>query len=219
MHIYICVYIYIHIHTYVHLYIHLHTFILYTDESIAKANKMFECISKTLTKTNGRYVCVTLAEHFIFRTLVTYFTCQETDWVIDVDVIRESHVVQTSPFLPLCVAIQRRQQNDSDKIDGNGNATDAEIRVHFDVTTGIPLTGGDDGSIKMPLCEAIEKIPTVQAYAQKSFDMGHLKAKRYEQYDLWDERNQTIPRFTIMIVDSNAASGKSNMHTLLFLYC
>ena len=61
--------------------------IICIDESIAKANKMFECISDTLNETNGRYLCVTLAEHFIFRTLVTYFTSHETGWTIDVDVI------------------------------------------------------------------------------------------------------------------------------------
>ena len=46
--------------------------------------------------------------------------------------------------------------------------------------------------------------------------MGHIKPRRYEQYDLWDPLNQSVPRFTIMIIDSNEISGISLQLLLVF---
>ena len=169
---------------------------------------MFKCIGDVLHKKNGKYMCVTLAESFIFTTLIEYYTKHHKGWKIDIDVLRENNAVQSSPFLPLLITIQRAQAD-----------TGENICISFDINTGALFE--IEHSISISIEEAIEKIPKVQEYAQKCYDIGFIKPRRYEQYDLWDPGNQSVPRFTIMIIDSNATSGTyiyAHVHTYMHTY-
>ena len=60
-------------------------------------------------------MCVTLAESFIFTTLIEYYTKHHKGWKIDIDVLRENNAVQSSPFLPLLIT-SYLTSNDNSKI-------------------------------------------------------------------------------------------------------
>ena len=61
-----------------------------------------------------RYVCITLAESFIFKALVEFFSSLG-GWSISVDVVRGDNA---GPFMPLFVTVQKGAESDESGDEG-----------------------------------------------------------------------------------------------------
>lgn len=72
-----------------------------TPAVIEKAGVMFAEISRLLSE-KGKYICITLAESFIFKTLLAHFTA--LNWNITVETVQGK---KPSPFKPFYVVISR----------------------------------------------------------------------------------------------------------------
>lgn len=72
-----------------------------TDEVTEKTTAMFQEISRIL-RINGKYICITLAEHYILRKLVSHFSTLR--WRI---VIESLQGKRPSPFIPFYLIITK----------------------------------------------------------------------------------------------------------------
>ena len=57
------------------------------------------------------------------------------------------------------------------------------------------------------------KVPKVQEYHQKQFDLGELRVGRFETIDFWSQEQglsfaESVPRFSITILDSPGAAQR-----------
>ena len=75
-----------------------------TADVAEKARGMFLEISRLLTD-GGKYVCITLAESFILKALLSHFTTHE--WLVSVESVQHG---KPSPFKPFYISITKQQQ-------------------------------------------------------------------------------------------------------------
>jgi ubiquinone/menaquinone biosynthesis C-methylase UbiE len=76
-----------------------------TVEVTAKAETMFSEISRIL-KMNGKYICITLAEPYILKTLINNYS--KINWDITVESIKSK---KASPFLPFFIILTKRSES------------------------------------------------------------------------------------------------------------
>ena len=82
-----------------------------TADVAEKARGMFLEISRLLTN-GGKYVCITLAEFFILRALLSHFTAYK--WLISVESVQHG---KPSPFKPFYITITKQQQQIRSEVD------------------------------------------------------------------------------------------------------
>ena len=168
-----------------------------SEDSESKAKRMFDSISHVLNPESGRYVCVTLAESFIFKALMEYFSSPEgmgTEgmkccWSVSIDVVRGT---RKSPFLPLFITAMKSLERGSRTDESHG-----KIMVSFDTITGAELAS----SCSISYQEALERVPRLQDYTQKQFDLGPIRIGRFDSMELWTPEESSVPRFTIFVLD------------------
>ena len=97
-----------------------------TEEVAEKATEMFQEISRVLA-TNGKYVCITLAEPYILKKIIIFFSAMH--WKISVESLQSS---KPSPFRPFCVIVTKTVSADHDLsllLDSLGNEMSVSRRV------------------------------------------------------------------------------------------
>lgn len=167
-----------------------------TAEVRDKAICMFEEINRVL-QSNGKYVCITLAEKFIIETLVNYYTKLESmGFAINIDSIQSK---KDSPFLPYYIEITKT-------ISGSSISNDRCIRLHLD-EFGVPFPASSN-KLTVPCltgAAAITQLNQIQEFHQKQFQLSKLEIGRFEKLQFWSEAHPDIPRFTIFLLDHSDA--------------
>jgi hypothetical protein len=177
-----------------------------SEDTRRKANDMFAEISRVLANSsNGKYVCITLAESFILDTLVSYFIDDratsagedggaQAHWSVEVHTF--STTGRSSPFKPL-VAVFTKQKKKTVKssiecyVSSIGDRIGKEQGFYTSETT------------LETSAQLKRRITQIQAFAQKSFEMGDLTRGRADTFEVWsDNEGDLIPRYTIMVVDA-----------------
>lgn len=164
-----------------------------------QAQQMFREIQRVLT-INGRYLCITLAEDYIWASLYQFFCVEmnlpqqvarnEFYWNLGVQRL----VTNTpSPFIPFFLQIVKSAHNPEFK-----------ARVYFD-TMGRVNTAGSQLLNK----ELAPFFKHVQEFQQMSYRIGKLQMGRFETIPLWSGDNQEVPRFTLYILDANEGASLS----------
>lgn len=156
-----------------------------SSEVLKKALDMFREIDRVLS-SSGRYICVTLAEPYILKTLISAFTesaATSSHWTVSVEALS---IDKPSPFKPLLFTIQKMA------------GTTGKIDVFVD-QLGNPL---DTPQSVLPH-EIAQKISAMQSLYQKSFDLRHIKVGRFECFEVFSPVHKDIPRFSITIVDAD----------------
>lgn len=191
------------------------------SEIIQKAFEMYKEINRILTE-NGRYLCITLAESFIFDTIVQYF--MNGCWEVSIYAIE---TVKQSPFIPLLVVISKISQAISSDLSPS-------MSVHFD-QFGNMLTN----PLQLSSIQASERIVNMQQYRAKYYSLGSLQIGRFETLQLWANENTQlsqksttvscenewlatsnaidIPRFTIFLFDATDCKETTSLSMAVFM--
>jgi hypothetical protein len=134
-----------------------------TNDTKIKAKKMFNEIERMLID-NGKYICITLAENYIFETLLSYFRGNDTNcnWSISVEIIDN---IKESPFQAFFIILTKfskisiNNNNDSNFIDFYVDSLGNRISIPQTISTGI----------------AIKTVLSIQEFHQKTFELGTIK--------------------------------------------
>ena len=97
-----------------------------TEDVAEKATAMFQEISRVLA-TDGKYVCITLAESYILKKIILHFSALH--WKISIETLQGG---KPSPFRPFCIIITKTVSADHDLsllVDSLGNEMSISRRV------------------------------------------------------------------------------------------
>ena len=181
-----------------------------TEEVRRLATQMFHEIERLLElgsdACDGSYFCITLAENFIIRHMLTHFlngkNTKIKGWRIAIRTIAKT---KRSPFVPFLVQIRKCGVPE----DTSG------IHMHFNHYGR--AVAENNAEIVYDVEKCLQKLEHVQEYAKKQFEVGQLKKGRFEELHLWDEKVSTsIPRFTIFIVDMEDESSTGMHLSIIF---
>lgn len=167
-------------------------------ETHKKAKLMFQEIKRVLKTSRSKYICITLAEKYILKTLLSYFAKQgELEWLIQIETFPTS---KKSPFVPMCICITKLGM-------ANTIASNNTILCRLD-DQGLFLQRPD----RLNASDALKRIVGIQEFTQRMFDLQTIQVGRTDTFDLWDTAvNQKIPRFTVMVVDASDTSTRSSV--------
>lgn len=158
-----------------------------TDAILASASKMLQQVDRVLNTNKGLYCCVTMAESFVIKHLLQFFT--EGNWSVSVCPMTASSQ-QMVPFIVL-----PKRTNSKSEI------------VHFDRCT---FTSPDGEKRKLWLLDNIE---TSQYLSGLNNSLRHVQVGRQEVIHLLSSHSNQIPqqseidqsepepRFTLRVVD------------------
>lgn len=167
-------------------------------DTIRQAKAMFSEIDRILS-SNGKYICITLGETYIFTCLMQEFHREMAGrWNIFISTIQSS---KRSPFKPFFIAISR----------STGDMTRSKIEISVDRFGNELLTPSP-----LNYNEVVALVPAIQDYHRKQYDIGEVRLGRFENFDFYDNSNhKEIPRFTIAVVD--AASTATRLCAVFFI--
>eukprot|EP01033_Poteriospumella_lacustris_P000051 gene51-32_t len=161
-----------------------------TPELREKAKKMFEEIQRVL-KPNGKYVCISLAEDYVFAELSKFFVTSsrvaDFDWKVDIERISSQ---KPSPFIPFVFTIQKaplssRPPSPTIFVDSLGNVLSA----------GQSLAAN----------EVAPSIKHMQDFQELRFKLNKVEVGRFETVQLW-AGGSDIPRFSVYVLDVSMES-------------
>lgn len=161
-----------------------------TPELREKAKKMFEEIQRVL-KPNGKYVCISLAEDYVFAELSKFFVTSsrvaDFDWKVDIERISSQ---KPSPFIPFVFTIQKaplssRPPAPTIFVDSLGNV----------LSTGQSLAAN----------EVAPSIKHMQDFQELRFKLNKVEVGRFETVQLW-AGGSDIPRFSVYVLDVSMES-------------
>ena len=112
-----------------------------TADVAAKAETMFLEISRILSE-GGRYVCITLAESYILKSLLSYFTA--LNYTVSVESVQGG---KPSPFKPFYITITKHTHR--------SGATG-------DVTLLVDCLGNDAQGRRVTLATAMEQVRSLE---------------------------------------------------------
>eukprot|EP01038_Epipyxis_sp_PR26KG_P011978 gene11978-16034_t len=180
-------------------------------ETIMQSTAMFDEIVRILNN-NGKYICITLGESFIFRQLLLYFNTE--NYKISINCVNNT---KPSPFIPLFIVITKYNEQAS-----NHHNNTNRIIIRND-QFGHVLTN----SIECNAEVGTEKINQIQEFHRKQFELSQFSHHRFETMHLWstatienslksdikehqkDDNNDDIPKFTVYILDANEYANLS----------
>lgn len=164
-------------------------------EVMGKAADMFREIERVLS-LSGRYICVSLAEPFILKTLINGFASQSltTRWSITIEGIVNGG--KPSPYKALMFTFQR--------VDNSTQPSAVPLSLFVD-QIGRSL----DKPQLVSAAELLSKISSMQELYRKSFDLRDIKPDRFESFEVFAPEHPDIPRFTIAIVDADDSATLS----------
>jgi hypothetical protein len=120
-------------------------------ETLAKASAMFHEIDRVLA-LGGKYICITLAESFIFKELISHFsglTSTAKGWKINVESIKST---KPSPFQPFYIVITKPTS------DASSPAATATVTSTASVSLCVNSLGEEAAAELVPAPLAIEKV-------------------------------------------------------------
>jgi hypothetical protein len=164
-----------------------------SENSKLKATQMFSEISRVLSIDGGTYTCISLLESFVLDSLLNFFSPekknQKKNWKIFFHTIITG---KPSPFIPFFVQISKCEENE------------AKISIFFD-DFGNEISTSFSTSFSASLSSeavAVEKIRRLQEFHQMRYKLGGLSVGRFETIHFWSEESETVPRFTLMVLDA-----------------
>ena len=166
-------------------------------ENKEKAICMFNEIIRILN-SNGKYICITLAEHYIIDVLLTYFsTLEELNVIINIDAIESK---QESPFIPFYIEITKNTSTTTTTTNKVKNSKN--IRLHFDeFGKANPVTSNRLSIPYIHYTTAIQQLIQIQQYHNKQYQLSTIQVGRFEKLHFYSQEHVEIPRFTIFLYD------------------
>jgi ubiquinone/menaquinone biosynthesis C-methylase UbiE len=162
-----------------------------SEQVLRQAAAMFCEIDRVLS-AKGRYLCITLAEPYILQNLLSGFTTDASiPWSIGIESL---NISKPSPFKPLLITVQRST------VSGSGS-----IVSLFVDQMGRSLVTPE----LVPISSIIQKVSALQGMSQKIYDLRDIRRGRFDNFDIFSPDHGEIPRFTIMIIDSEERSTLS----------
>lgn len=127
---------------------------------------MFREVLRVLSAAGGRYLCISLAEPFIFRHLLQHFAGAATPSPPPVTlslhlVDRPQSSVAASPFVPIVAEVVRKKSE--------GSRAGSPLQLHFDRFGGRTRTADGQGA---SLQTAAETVAHLQEFRQMRFRLG-----------------------------------------------
>lgn len=162
-----------------------------SDQVLRQAADMFREIDRILS-AKGRYLCITLAEPYILQSLLSGFVAGTSIcWSVGIESL---NISKPSPFKPLLITVQRSTAS------GSGN-----IVSLFVDQMGRSLATPE----LVPVSNIIQKVSALQGMSQKIYDLRDIRKGRFDNFEIFSPEHGEIPRFTIMIIDSEERSTLS----------
>ncbi|CAM9705323.1 unnamed protein product [Chrysoparadoxa australica] len=165
------------------------------------AQKMMREVSRVLLP-GGYYMCVTLAQGFILKALLSGMA----GWTVELHALITS---KKSPFLPFVVVAKKPNSGVGDKRHsadsvfslGTNVIHESTATAYFDAlgvvsAEGARLIGQDEIS---------KHIQAAQEVHKRRYDLSFHRPGRYEEEHLWSKLNTAVPRYTLLILDTNNA--------------
>eukprot|EP01036_Dinobryon_divergens_P022612 gene22612-30885_t len=180
---------------------------LMSEDSAAvrdKASDMFREVLRVLSAAGGRYLCISLAEPFIFRHLLQHFAGAATPSPPPVTlslhlVDRPQSSVAASPFVPIVAEVVRKKSE--------GSRAGSPLQLHFDRFGGRTRTADGQGA---SLQTAAETVAHLQEFRQMRFRLGRIEPGRFETSLFWSAGGESsVPRFTVFVLDRAARASRS----------
>jgi ubiquinone/menaquinone biosynthesis C-methylase UbiE len=162
-----------------------------------KAAQMFSEIQRVLAP-GGKYICITLAEHFIIESLLTYFNPSVVSggWSITVDCVTSK---KDSPFLPFYVEISKATSSASNDIKLFVDQFGTSLRSG---STAAANTASAQTVYTVHTAEdAITQLTQIQAFHRKQYELGKLELGKFEKLHFYSYVHPDIPRFTMFLLD------------------
>lgn len=188
----------------------------------AKAMDMFSEITRVLAP-GGKYLCITLAEPYIVKELMAYFVdggvvCDvdnQQKWMIQAETFTP---VEAGPFCPICLIFTKLRVAIAAATSATA-ASASPILCRIDAA-GRAVTKPERLSAST-FCQRME---SVQDFRRQTVGISQLQPGRFDTYELWSENNellseshQTIPRFTLNVLDvTNAAADSGRIACAVF---
>lgn len=165
-----------------------------TPELAHKATEMFQRIDEALVE-GGVYMCVSLAEPFILRSLLRHFS--SVGYGVTIESISTT---RPSPFTPFLISARKPLTT--------ATSTAGEIRVSF--SSYLHQSSASAGPCGLE--EALAAVAHVQSYSQTRHDLSDIEPGRVRTLHFYDPSNTSshVPRFSIIVIDislSRAAPG------------
>ena len=130
---------------------------------------MFREVLRVLSAAGGRYLCITLAEPFIFRHLLQHFAGSVSGSAAAslslhlVDRDRPQSPAAASPFVPILAEVVRKSDG------GKAGSPPPQPLLHFDRFGGRTRSGdGQSASLQA----AAETVAHLQEFRQMRFRLG-----------------------------------------------
>jgi hypothetical protein len=148
-----------------------------TPEECEKIKGLFTEVERVIND-KGIYCCISLLQEHIVRELLNHFTAK--NYKIDIN----EFILKKSILYPYLVAIRKQEEPNGDKITLNMVSQAITSTLHT----------------KAEICS---KLKNIQLHSFFMSDIKSLRAGLRTSIDIWDHKtNSTVPRYTIIIVDS-----------------
>lgn len=175
-----------------------------SEQVVRQAQSMFSEIGRVLA-SNGKYLCVTLAEPYILHTLVEYFCSPQAgggSWSIAIEAVQ---VDKPSPFLPLLLVVKKCPAGSSPPpislfVNEWGRSTPSPVAV-----------------AAPPRRDILDKVAEMQTLHGKAYHLRDIKVGRFETFEVYSPESKDIPRFTVTIVDADNSAASTLSCAVLFL--
>ena len=174
-----------------------------SEQVVRQAQSMFSEIGRVLA-TGGKYLCVTLAEPYILRTLVEHFFSSQAGgcWSVAIESVQ---VDKPSPFLPLLLVVKK------------GPAISPPHIISLFVNEWGRSMPSPVAVAAPPHWDILDKIAEMQTLHGKAFHLRDIKVGRFETFEVYSSESKDIPRFTITIVDADNSAASTLSCAVLFL--
>eukprot|EP01031_Cornospumella_fuschlensis_P028507 gene28507-34415_t len=150
-----------------------------------QAEKMFAEIARVLSE-QGKYICITLAESYIYNTLMNFFNPPSPPYFAIH--IRGIYPSTPSPFLPLMFVIHQAASSPS--------LTNTVYVSAFGERLRTPLV--------LSHAHTHEHISSIQHYIRRTYALRTLQVGRFDVLHIHSSNktaHTSIPRFTLYVVD------------------
>lgn len=165
-----------------------------TPQLALQAVKMFRCIEEALVP-GGVYMCVSLAEPFILRSLLQHFS---HTYRITIEALTVS---RPSPFTPFLISIRKPL-----------NPSDAQGSVHVAFSSYLHPISSDSSACSVE--HALSAVAHAQSYSQTRHDLAEIEPGRVRTLHFYDPSNTSqIPRFSVIVVDTAQSRSLSGSRT------
>jgi len=181
-------------------------------EVSVKARDMFSEISRVL-KPGGKYLCITLAEPYIVKELMTFFAdggvvCdadQPQKWMIQAETFTPT---QAAPFCPICLIFTKLRISTATSTATAPAASPVLCRID---AAGRSTTKPE----RLTTATFCQRMESVQDFRKQTVGISQIQPGRFDTYELWSEdkslseAHAVIPRFTLTVLDATNA-GKDD---------